>query len=126
MAAKWIEALTGSLEQKKQYKQYKARVAALPEPYGTAAKAFERYFMYYGGITDGDTLVTMLGDFADLWERAAIDGTPVRAIVGDDPVEFAETFTQAYGGTQWIDKERARLEKAIDTAADDTRKETQE
>ena len=88
MAAKWIEALT----------------------------AFQRYFMYYGGITDGDTLVTMLGDFADLWERAAIDGTPVGAIVGDDPVEFAETFTQAYGGTQWIDKERARLTKAIEDA----------
>jgi DNA-binding ferritin-like protein (Dps family) len=116
MAAKWIEALTGSLEQKKQYKQYKARIEALPEPYRSAAKAFERYFMYYGGVTDGDTLVRMFEDFADLWERAAVDGTPVRAIVGDDPVEFAETFTQAYGGTQWIDKERARLTKAIDDA----------
>ena len=60
MAAKWIETLTGSLEQKKQYKQYKARIDALPEPYGTAAKAFQRYFMYYGGVTDGDTLITML------------------------------------------------------------------
>ena len=69
MAAKWIETLTGSLEQKRQYKQNKARMAALPEPYATAAKAFERYFIYYGGVTDGDTLVTMLGDFTDLWER---------------------------------------------------------
>ncbi|MRX44661.1 DUF1048 domain-containing protein [Agromyces kandeliae] len=119
MAAKWIEAITGSLEQKKQYRQYKARVAALPEPYAGAAKAFERYFMYYGGITDGDTLVTMLGDFADLFERAAIDGTPIGDIVGDDPVGFAETFTQAYGGTQWIDKERARLTRAIDDAKRD-------
>ena len=118
MAAKWIEALTGSLEQKKQYKQDKARIAALPEPYGTAAKAFERYFMYNGGITDGDSavMITMLNDFADLWERAAVDQTPVEDIVGDDPVEFAETFAQAYGGTQWIDKERARLKKAIDDA----------
>ena len=33
MAAKWIEALTGSLEQKKQYRQYTARIEALPEPY---------------------------------------------------------------------------------------------
>ena len=56
MAAKWIETLTGSLEQKKQYKQDKARIDALPEPYGTAAKAMHRYFMYYGGVTDGDTL----------------------------------------------------------------------
>ena len=116
MAAKWIETITGSLEQKKQYKQYKARIEALPEPYGTVAKALERYFMYYGGVTDGETVLTMFGDFADLWERAAADGTPVREIVGDDPVEFAETFAQAYTGTRWIDKERARLAKAVEDA----------
>jgi DNA-binding ferritin-like protein (Dps family) len=116
MAAKWVETLTGSLEQKKQYKQYKARIGALPEPYGSVAKALQRYFLYYGGVTDGETALTMLGDFADLWERAAADGTPVREIVGDDPVEFADTFAQAYTGTQWIDKERARLTKAIEDA----------
>ena len=116
MAAKWIETLTGSLEQKKQYKQYKARLDALPEPYAATAKAFQRYFMYYGAVSDGDTLITMLSDFADLWEGAVADGTPIRAIVGDDPVEFAETFAQAYGGKRWIDKERARLTKAIDDA----------
>ena len=58
----------------------------------------------------------MFGDLADLWERAAADGTPVHAIVGDDPVEFAETFAQAYTGRQWIDKERARLVAAIEDA----------
>lgn len=120
MAAKWIEALTGSLEQKKQYKQIKARIDGLPEPYGSAAQALHRYFMYYGGVTDGDTLVTMFGDLADLFERAATDRMPLRDIVGDDPVEFAETFAQAYGGTRWIDKERARLVTAI---ADAERKE---
>lgn len=116
MAAKWIETLTGSLEQKKQYRQYKARIEALPEPYRTAAKAFERYFMYNGGITDGDTtvMITMLGDFADLWERAAVDQTPVSSIVGDDPVAFAEAFSEAYVGKRWIDKERNRLTKTIE------------
>ncbi|MFF2345133.1 DUF1048 domain-containing protein [Pseudarthrobacter sp. NPDC058119] len=120
MAAKWIESLTGSLEQKKQYKQDKARIEGLPEPYATAATAMHRYLMYYGGVTDGDTLMTMFGDLADLWERAAIDGTPVREIVGQDPVEFAETFAQAYSGKQWIDKERERLRQAINAAAGDS------
>ena len=113
MAAKWIELVTGSLEQKKQYRQYKARIEALPEPYGSVAKAFQRYFLYYGGIVDGETILKMMGDFVELWEGAAADGTSVTAIVGDDPVEFAETFAQAYTGKQWIDKERARLTKAI-------------
>ena len=114
--ANWIETLTGSLEQKKQYREYKERIEALPEPYGTAAKALQRYFIYYGGVTDGETALTMTGDFVELWERAAADGTPLREIVGEDPVEFAETFAQAYSGKQWIDKERARLTKAIEDA----------
>lgn len=116
MAAKWFEVVTGSLEQKKQWRQYKARVEALPEPYRGAAKAVERYIMYAGGMTDGDQMVQMFADFGDLWERAAADGTPVREIVGDDPAGFAEEFTAAYGGKQWIDKERSRLAKAIDDA----------
>ena len=40
----------------------------------------------------------------------------MRAIVGENPVEFAEDFAQAYTGKQWIDKERARLTKAIEDA----------
>ena len=122
MAAKWIEILTGSLEQKKQYKQTMARIEGLPDPYRTAAKAIHRYFMYYGSVTDGDTMVRMFVDLADLWERAAADGTPVREIVGDDPVEFAETFAQSYTGRQWIDKERERLIKAIDSAEREEKK----
>lgn len=112
----WIETITGSLEQKRRYRQYRSRIKALPEPYGTVAKALQRYFMYYGGVVDGATAVKMFDDLADLWERAAADGAPVRAIVGDDPVEFAETFALAYTGTHWIDKERARLTRAIEDA----------
>ncbi|MGN8552469.1 UNVERIFIED_CONTAM: DUF1048 domain-containing protein [Microbacterium sp. SLM126] len=115
MAAKWYELVTGSFADKKAYRQYKARIAALPEPYKTAANAYERYFMYNGGITDGDpaVMMTMLNDFADLWERAAADETPVADIVGEDPVEFAEAFAAAYSGKRWIDKERTRLTDTI-------------
>ena len=117
MTAKWIELITGSLEQKKQYRQYRAALDALPEPYLASAKAVDRYLMYAGGITDGDTMVTMLGDLLELWQRAAVDGTAVRDIVGEDPVEFADTFRAAYAGKEWIDKERARLRRTIDDAA---------
>lgn len=116
MASKWIEVVTGSLEQKKQYRQDKARMEALPEPYRTVATAMHRYFMYYGGITSGDTITQMFTDLVDLWERASVDGTPVRDIVGDDPVDFTETFAKSYQGKEWIDKERARLNKAFDQA----------
>ena len=41
----------------------------------------------------------------------------VRTPVGEDPVEFTETFRAAYTGKEWIDKERARLRRAIDDTA---------
>ena len=99
--------------------QYKARVKALPENYRTAVEALERYFMYFGGISKGDIMMTMLEDLADLFEQAAADGTPVRDVVGEDPVEFAETFLRNYADGQWINKERERLINAIARAEGD-------
>ena len=119
MAARWIELVTGPLEQKKQWREAIARIDALPEPYRKSAKAIERYVLHAGGITDGEKLIAMIGDFADLWERAAVDGSSIRDVVGEDPVEFAEAFVRAYSGKQWVDKERGRLRTAIDAAERD-------
>lgn len=120
MAAKWIEFVAGSLEQKKQYRQYKARMNQLPEPYRATVGALDRYFMYRGGITKGDVLVLMLEDLTDLFEQSAANGTPIREVVGEDPVEFAETFLQNYSKGEWINKERERLIYAIDRAVGNT------
>jgi DNA-binding ferritin-like protein (Dps family) len=114
MAAGWIEKITGSIEQKRRYRQHKARTKQLPASYRTAVEALERYLMYFGAITKGDVLLSMLEDLADLFEQSAANGTPVREIVGEDPVEFAETFLQNYAGGQWINKERERLTTTID------------
>jgi DNA-binding ferritin-like protein (Dps family) len=119
MAARWIELITGSLEEKKRWRQYKARKEQLPSSYRTAIDGIERYLMYAGSIVKGDVFMRMLDDLADLIERAAADGTPIRDIVGDDPVEFADTFIQNYADGQWINKERKRLNDAIDQAAGD-------
>ena len=63
-------------------------------------------------------------DLADLFERAAADETPIREIVGDDPVEFMEALVQNYAKGRWITRERNRLTSAIERAAgEDTGKE---
>ncbi|GAA3596179.1 hypothetical protein GCM10022198_20110 [Klugiella xanthotipulae] len=118
MAAGWIEQLTGSFDDKKRWRRYKARKEQLPVSYRTAIDGIERYFMYAGSIVKGDVMMRMLEDLADLIERAAADGTPIRTIVGEDPVEFADTFIANYADGQWINKERKRLTDAIDRAAD--------
>ena len=108
-----IEKVVGEVGDKRRWRAYKARTRQLPAGYRTAIEALERYLTYFGAITRGDVLVSMLEDLADLFEQGAADGTPIRAIVGDDPVEFAEEFLRNYAEGQWINKERARLTEAI-------------
>ena len=117
MATGWIEQVTGSLEQKKRYRQYKARIKQLPANYRTAIEALDRYFTYFGGITKGDTLVSMAEDLVNLFEESAANEIPIREIVGKDPVEFAETFLENYSEGRWINKEQKRLTDAIDRVA---------
>jgi DNA-binding ferritin-like protein (Dps family) len=112
---KLVETVTGPLDQKRRYRQYRARVERLPASYRTAVEALQRYSNYFGGGTAEGGL-SMLADLADLFEQAAAIGTPVREIVGDDPVEFAYAFLRNYPQGQWITRERDRLASAIKRA----------
>jgi DNA-binding ferritin-like protein (Dps family) len=98
---------------KRRWREYKARVQKLPPHYREAVGALERYMTYLGGLGDADSIMAMLDDLADLFEQAAADGTPVRDVVGEDPVEFAEEFLRNYPAGRWITRERERLTDAI-------------
>jgi len=99
---------------KRRWRGYKARSRNLPENHRTAVEAIERYLMHVGPApADADSAVTMFEDLADLFEQAAADGTSVRAIVGEDPVEFVEVFVRNYTKGGWATKERERLIDAI-------------
>ncbi len=101
---------------KRRWRQYRARVQALPEPYRSAVDAIERYLMAFGR-GDGTGWAKQLEDLADLFEQAAADGTPIREIVGEDPEEFVEVFVQNYPEGQWVVREQERLRNTIARAA---------
>ncbi|WP_202919262.1 DUF1048 domain-containing protein [Saccharothrix deserti] len=100
---------------KRRWRAYKARTRQLPADYRAAVDALERYLMFFGA-SDGDSAASMFEDLADLFERAAADGTPIREIVGEDPVEFVEAFLQNYTKGGWVTRERDRLTNAIKRA----------
>lgn len=112
----FIEKVVGDIGDNKRWREYKRRAEALPVGYAEAVNALERYLMYRGAITKGDTLVAMLDELVDRFERAAAEGTPTRDVVGDDPVRFADEFLTKYSADEWIDKERVRLVAAITRA----------
>ena len=102
---------------KKRWREYKACTRRLPENYRMAVEAIERCLMYFVP-TDGDSAASMFEDLADLFEQAAADGTPIREIVGEDPVEFVEAFAQNYSEGGYIPtRVRKRLTDAIERAA---------
>jgi DNA-binding ferritin-like protein (Dps family) len=113
-----IELIVGDLGDKRRWREYRARVKRLPAGYQEAARGIERYAMIFGAVDDGPTLVRMFEDLAELLERSAADGLPIRDLVGDDPVDFLETFLDTYrgAGKSWVEKERQRLASAIDRA----------
>jgi DNA-binding ferritin-like protein (Dps family) len=111
MESNFIKKVVG---EKGQWREYKARGRQLPPSYRTALDAFERYLNYFG--TGGDS-TAIYGDLVDLFEQSAADGTPIREVVGDDPVEFIQTLVANYPKGQWIIRERERLITAIDRAA---------
>ncbi|WP_350257521.1 DUF1048 domain-containing protein [Scrofimicrobium sp. R131] len=108
-----LEFITGSWEGKRQWRAYRQRVEALPGPYRKAASAIERYLLHTGP-TDTEPMMQMLTDLADLFEQAVADQTHLREVVGDDPVEFVETFKDNYGQGSWLAKERQRLRDAVE------------
>ncbi len=111
--SKFISKVVG---EKGQWRSYKARVRALPPNYREAVEAVERYLMHFGR-GDGAGWASMLEDLVELFEQSAANGTPIREIVGDDPVEFIDTFVQNYPEGQWRIRERDRLVSAINHAA---------
>ena len=111
MAPTWVD-------QKRRYRQYKGRTKQLPASYRAAIEALERYMQYFGPGT-GDGVVSMLEDLADLFEESAANGTPIRGVVGEDPVEFAEAFLRNYPEGSWVRREQERLTTAIDRAEEE-------
>ncbi len=101
---------------KRRWRAYKARVRQLPPNYRSAVDAIERYLMYFGPM-DADSAGSLLEDVADLFERAAVDETPIRDIVGDDPVEFVEALVANYTKGGYVTRERERLTRDIARAA---------
>lgn len=101
---------------KQRWRAYKARVRELPESHRTAVEAIERYLMLFPP-RDQASAEAQFDDLVDLFERAAVDGTPVREVVGDDPVEFVETFVANYSDSGYVPaRERDRLVGAIERA----------
>lgn len=102
------EFTTKVIGDKRRWRAYKARTRQLPEPYRKTIKALERYLLRFGPA-DADQAATVFEDLATRFEQAAAAGTPVREIVGANPVDFAKGYVRQHTDGGLSAQERERL-----------------
>ncbi|MFJ2740795.1 DUF1048 domain-containing protein [Streptomyces sp. NPDC087440] len=102
---------------KKRWRAYKGRVKELPAHYRSAVESIERYLNHFVP-NDADSSASMFEDLVDLFEQAAAHGTPIREIVGENPLEFLNEYAQNYTEGGYVPAS-ARKRLTEDLAADD-------
>ena len=76
-------------EEKRRYRQMRARVRALPEEYRYMYNRIQRYMWNHAG-GDGMDMIRVLADLLDLFEAAAADGKRVLEVTGADVAGFCD------------------------------------
>lgn len=109
-----FSGMTTMIQDKKRYKRFLQATQALPAPYAETLQALQRYiwnFAKSGAIMDA------LEALLHMFQESAAEGVPVRQVVGDDPVEFAENIMAQYPDDLWLVKYRDQLRRSVEEAS---------
>lgn len=94
------------IEDKKEYKNQMARVAALPEEYRFVFDKIQKYMWSFAG-GDGSDMLKIQYELIELFESSAADGKHVLDVTGKDVVGFCDEFLR--DAKMWTDKYRQKL-----------------
>ncbi|MFB5660376.1 DUF1048 domain-containing protein [Alteribacillus sp. HJP-4] len=106
-----FEKITGSLNDKREWKAMEARAKALPSEYYNAYKAMQKYLWTTGGVMDWQETKFVFNHIIDLLEEAAADGKRVKEVTGDDVAAFCDDLV--IDAKSWVDKHRQKLNDEI-------------
>lgn len=97
-------------DDKKEYRDQMARIAALPEDYRFVFAKLQNYMWSFAGGDGFDMLKTQY-DLIDLFEAGAVQGRQVLDITGEDVAGFCDELIR--GNKLWTDSVRNRLNHRI-------------
>lgn len=99
----FLEKIIGD---KKNYRQFKAEIAKLPEDYQVAFNALQKYMWNFWG---DDEFQDAFDQMLHMFQEAAYDHIPVNDLIGNDPVKFADELMSQYSEHLWINKMQTKL-----------------
>ncbi|WP_346769940.1 DUF1048 domain-containing protein [Cytobacillus firmus] len=106
-----FEKIFGDFSEKKAWREMENRAKSLPEDYGIAYKAMQKYLWNTGSVMDWQETKFVFNHIIDLLEEAAADGKPVKEVTGNDVAAFCDDL--ASDAKSWVDKQRQKLNDAI-------------
>lgn len=98
--------ITKLIGDKKAYKKFKAEVAQLPNEYQIAFNSLQKY-MWNFGKSAGFQVV--FDDLLHLFQESAMENIPLKDVIGEDPVQFADELMSQYPDELWIIKMQNKL-----------------
>lgn len=107
-----FEKITGSLDDKREWKAMEARAKALPSEYHNAYKAIQKYMWTAGGgPSDWKGSKRIFEGIIDLIEQASEEGKKVTDLIGKDVAAFCDELVK--DEQTWKDKYRKKLNITI-------------
>ncbi|MCI1986705.1 MAG: DUF1048 domain-containing protein [Lactobacillus sp.] len=103
-------SIQAMIKDKQRYKQFTKDVRALPTPYAATVNALTKYIWSFAG---SGAMVDVLEEVLHIFQESAAENVPIRQIVGEDPVEFAENIMAEYPNELWLIKYRHQLRQKV-------------
>ena len=98
--------ITKLIGDKKAYKEFKTEVAKLPQDYQVAFNSLQKYMWNFG---KGEGFQIVFDDLLHLFQESAMENIPLKDVIGEDPVEFADELMAQYPDELWIIKMQNKL-----------------
>jgi DNA-binding ferritin-like protein (Dps family) len=105
-----IEKLVGTMDDKRAFREYKRRVAALPREYNIVMSEMQNYIWNCGSL---DGSLDLLYDLLALMEASAAEGKEVLEVTGSDVTAFCDELIREWKGRTWQDSVREKFNERI-------------
>lgn len=106
-----FEKISGSMDDKREWKELEARSQALPSEYHNAYNAIKKYIWTSDSPSDWKDISRIFGGIIDLFEEGAAEGKKVTDLTGEDVAAFCDELVK--DSITWRDKYRAKLNETI-------------
>lgn len=105
-----LDLIKRMIQDKKDYKEQMARVAALPEDYRFVFDKIQGY-LWIHAAGDGHDMLKLQYELIDLFETSAAEGKQVLNVTGDDVVAFCDELLRDV--KTWADGQRKKINRDI-------------